>query len=198
MSDLRFKIVRGTDKSLILRITSSKTGTPKDLTNTTNIEVSFNKTNGGKLALHNVNMPATNAQLVIGDVTYTATNTGGTGNLIKLIGNTVKTVSQVIADWNTANSGNQVSSNATSDQLAAIFPSGEYQLTGGYASYAPVAVYGNPVLGAIQVTILEKETQSLKIGSSQSFSVKVDDGVNPSGLRFIGVFENKLDVIDPA
>lgn len=198
MSDTRFKIIRGSDKTIFIRITSSKTGAPKDLTNSVAIEVSFNKSNMTKLSLTNINLPATNAQLVIGGVLFTAAASGAAGNLIKLIGNGAKTTQQVIDDWNTANPTNGVSSNATAPQLASIFPTGEFTLTGGYLAYSPVSIYGNPILGMLQVVMLEKETQSLKIGSSQSFTVKIDDGVNPSGLRFIGIFENKLDVIEPS
>lgn len=196
MSDSRLKIIRGADKQLIIRIVS-KNGTPKDLTDSTYIEVLLDKASGEKLSLTNINIPETAAYIKVGDVTYTSALTGAAGNLIKLIGDGVKTVQTVINDWNNANPSNMVTSNATVEQLAAIFPAGEYRLSGGYLAYSPVEIYGSPLLGTIKVTILEKETQGMKVGNNQSFAVKIDDGENTAGIRFIGIFENKLDVINP-
>lgn len=196
MSDTRFKIIRGADKQIFIRITSAKTGGPKDLSSASAIEVIFDKTNNSKLVLANVNMPATNAKITVANIIFSSATAGSSGNIIKLTADGVKTVSTVISDWNTVNPSNQVTSNATTDQLASVMPEGQYSLTGAYLSYMPVSVFGNALLGMVKVTLLEKETQSLKLGNNQSFSVKVDDGVNPSGLRFIGLFENKLDVVD--
>jgi hypothetical protein len=105
-------------------------------------------------------------------------------------------LSDLISAWNTANPSNTVSSNASNDQLAMNLPAGDYQLDNGYDLYKPVEVINNPLLGLVKIILAEKETNVLKAGNNQSFTVIIDEnGVGSGADTFVGVFENKLDVI---
>ena len=187
----RLKIYRGSDKNFLTRLKNTKTGDPYDLTNATLIQVTFEKSNRGKLILTSENVPATKAQATHGQVTFTAEIGGNTGNAIRLLFNGVDDVDAVVGAWNSANPTNRVSHNGVGTE---VLSTASINLTGGYNAYQPVQIWGDPKYGKILVSMLEKETLSLRAGTSQSFSITIDNGDNPGGFRNIGIFEQGVDV----
>lgn len=189
----RLRITRGSDRSPIIRLRSTKTKDPLDLTGATAIQVVFPNKERGKLTLSNSVIPATRAAAIKGVVTFQAVNLGAVGNLISLLFNGTDDIATVVEAWNSTNPSNTVSHNGSD---TAVLAAGTLQLTGGYDLYTPVQVYGDPKLGKIMITLLDKDTEMLKAGENQSFKIVIDFGQHPGGSRHIGLYENKLDVKD--
>ena len=98
----------------------------------------------------------------------------------------------IVGAWNILNPTNGVEHNAIDG--ADIPEVGEVQLYGGYPSYTPISIWGNAEIGKVQVSIAEKETYLLRAGIGKSFTIVVDKGDNPSGIRNVGSFEQKVDI----
>lgn len=189
----RLEIIRGEDKTPILKLRSEESKDPLDLTGVTNITVKFEKSNRQTLFLDMLTKPAKIASIDIGEVVIVADTAGAIGNAILLSFNGTDSIASVVALWNSNNPSNTVT--VVGDD--SVVPSaGDYRLYGGLNAYEPVVVEGDPVLGKIKVILTDVDTQSLKRGDSQSFSVIVDYGHPPSGLRKKALFRNKLDVIE--
>lgn len=188
----RLTIISGTDKAPLVRLRNSKTGDPIDLTNATLIQAKFKKRNRADLILSDTQKPAVKAQATYETVVFTAGAAGAAGNGISLSFNGVDDIDTVVQAWNTANPGNTVEHNGTGTDVLA---SGSVDLTGGYDAYFPVEVSGDPKLGKIVLRLLEADTESLKRGPNQTFTVTIDIGENPGGDRLKAIFHN-LDVID--
>lgn len=188
----RLVISKGSDQFPIVDLLSRKTGRYFDLTNVTNIEFHFTKKDRSTLILDMSNIPATKALKVVDGITFIASSAGANGNSIQLTFNGVDTVDEIIQAWNDVNPANTVSHNGQGDE---ILESQTFNLDGGYNPYQAVSVFGNPIEGRVQLNILEKYTNLLRVGNSQSFKVVIDVGLHPGGVRAIGRFEQKLDVI---
>ena len=194
MSEKRLRIFKGADKSFLVRIKSNKTEDPYSLDGVTHLQVVFMNADRTKLVLTNDVRPATTASVLLNNTTFVAQNAGAIGNSIFLEFDGIKTIAQVVDDWNTANPMNMVNHNASDDSL--VFPHTQVRLNGGRDSYTPVMVYGEPKLGKINVTLSETETAKLRSGSDNSFSVIIDKGLDVGGSRIIGTFEQKVDIKD--
>lgn len=190
----RLVIIQGTDRSPLVRLRNPKTGDPLDLTNATKIQVVFDKRDRTKLTLDNVLIPAVKAQFQdsVNSITIVADNAGAAGNDIIINFDGVADIDTIIGDYNTANPSASVSHNGTGTE---ILVAQQVRLENGYDAYFPIEVWGDPKLGKITVNLLESDTNSLKRGPSQDFTVIIDYGTNPGGSRVKGIY-TKLDVID--
>jgi len=188
----RLSITRGADRSFVIRLKNRRTGDPLDLTTVTNVQISLTNNDRTDLILNKITVPATRASGKKDNITITAVNSGMIGNAVYLNFNGTDTIDAIITAWNSANQNNNVSYSG----LGSVIPTvGTLQLSGGYGSYDPVSIHGNPVLGKVMVRMLEKETLNLKTGTNQSMKIVIDDGINPGGQRIITYYENKVDVI---
>lgn len=192
MLDNRILIISGSDASIIVRLRNPKTGDPIDLTNYTKIQFRFKNSDRTDLFLDNTLIPATKAQITYSNVIFIANVAGANGNDIFLQFDGVSNIDTVVAAWNTANVGNEVSHNGVGTD---VLDASTVRLTDGYDAYSPVEVVGQENLGKVSISILEKETANLRRGNNQSFSMSIDYGTWPGGTRIKGVFDN-LNVID--
>lgn len=190
----RFKIISGTDKNVVVKLRSTKTSDPIDLTNHTRIAAKFSQRNRTELEIDNATIPATKAKITVSDITFIANTAGADGNLIILQFNGVDDIATVVNDWNTANPSNTVS--YSGDDGTTVLDEQTVRLTDGYDAYQPISVEGDPQLGKIRLRLLEKDTNSLMRGQNQTFTIIIDFGQNPGGQRNKGIFE-KLDVLEP-
>jgi hypothetical protein len=192
MSERRLRIFRGQDKNYIVRLTNSKTKDPISLAGATLIQVIFEKEDRTKLVLSSVTKPAVKAQGTLQSVVFTAIVAGASGNGIILAFNGVDTLDEVVLAWNTANPTNAVGHNAVDGSTVLI--TDEIQLVGGYQEYQPVKVFGNEEIGKLEVIMKNSETNLLRAGIGKSFTVVIDKGENPTGIRNVGNFEQKVDI----
>jgi hypothetical protein len=189
----RIKIYRGADKTFLVRLINTKSGDPYDLSSFDYVQVVFLLKSRKKLILTTDTVPAVKAQADKDGVTFIAQNGGAQGNSITLNFNGVDDIDTVVNAWNTANPSNLVTHNGNgTDVLSAE----TVVLSNGYDSYQPVQVWGDPKYGKVLVTLLESQTINLRAGTSQSFTVIIDNGINPGGFRNIGVFEQGVDVFE--
>jgi len=186
----RLIIPRGADKSFIAVLRNSA-GDPISLANAVLIQVVFDNADRTKLTLSNVVKPETFASILYGGVRFTAITSGITGNAIVLAFDGVATITAVVLAWNTANPSNTISHNGVGTVVLSL---GSAQLTNGYSSYSPIAIYGNVILGKIRVVITETEASLLKAGLNQSARFIIDDGINTGGIRAIGFLAGLVDV----
>ena len=142
MSEERLRIFRGQDKSFLIRLINKKTKDPYTLTGATLIQVIFEKEDRTKLKLSNVNVPAVKSQGEIQSVIFTALVAGSEGNGINLVFNGTDTIDQVVTAWNNANPTNGVEHNAQDG--SEVLEAGAVELIGGYPSYTPDQIWGNP------------------------------------------------------
>lgn len=192
MSERRLRIFRGQDKSFITRLTNSKNKDPISLAGTTLVQVIFEKEDRTKLVLNNVTKPAIKAQAIAQNITFTAITAGSLGNAISLVFNGVDTVDTIVGAWNMANPSNTVEHNAV--EGTTVLTSETVLLFGGYQEYKPVEIHGNEEIGKLLVTLTNSETNLLRAGIGKSFTVVIDKGADPSGIRNVGSFEQKLDI----
>lgn len=188
----RLIITRGSDKSFTLRLRDKHSGDPIDLTPFTNIEVVLKNADRSELILLKEVLVATKAYGIKNDITVTAITAGIAGNDIELEFDGIDTIDDVVSAWNTANPSNQ----AEYTGLDIVVPSeGTLRLQYGYASYSPIAVSGNVLLGKLLIKMLEKDTLLLKTGQNQSIKIILDEGQNTGGNRSVIMIESCLDVL---
>jgi hypothetical protein len=187
----RLKIVRGEDKYPIIKLRGKQSKDPVDLTNSTNITFVFKKSNRQDLILDTNTIPAVKACLELEGIKIIADTAGDAGNVIILNFNGVDDLDTIVSEWNSDNPTNTVSHNGDGDEIF----DGQQRLSGGFQAYAPVEVL-NAVLGRIRLTLVDAHTNVLRLGLNQSFKILVDFGPHPTGTRNVGVYENKLDVVE--
>lgn len=186
---MRATIIRGEDRVIMLRLVFQETQEPFDLTGATRIAVMFKKHPSGFLELSTEPSGGEYATGTYEGVKFTAQKVGPDGNLITLTFDGVKTVKQVVDQWNYDNPTNQVSHNA--NPVTKVLTAGTLVLSGAVAP-APQVVVINEVLGKIQVSLNDRDTTELRLGKSQSFKTTVEKGVE----KRIILFEQALDVIE--
>lgn len=190
--DSRILIISGADASIIVRLRNPKTGDPIDLTDNSKIEFRFKNSDRTDLFLDNTEIPAIKATITYSDVIFLADVAGANGNDIFLQFDGISDIDTIVNAWNIANVGNEVSHNGVGTD---VLNASTIRLTSGYNAYKPVEIVGEPNLGKVRISILEKETDLLRRGNNQSFSMLIDYGTWPGGTRIKGVFNN-LNVID--
>jgi hypothetical protein len=188
----RLCIKRGSDASPIFKMRGKYYDNPMDLTGTFNITIELDKANRSKAIYDMTPLPAKKAYVEINAIRIEADNAGAIGNSIVLVFDGVKTLEQVVNDWNIANPSNTANHDGIGDEII----TGTKRLWGGLDSYSPVQIDGNPILGRIKLVLTEVDTKALKRGDNQSIKITVDFGVPPSGTRKIAIFADKLDVVD--
>lgn len=187
----RLILKRGQDNKFVVRFTDVKTGNYFDWTNITEIQLDFPNKDRGVISLMNVVIPAVKAQVTYKEKIFIAVNAGSIGNGISLNFNGVDTISTIVGAWNTANPTNTVSHNAIGTEILA---SGVAKLNGGYNSYTPITVYGDPKMGKLQVVMPDNLADELKLGTSQTIKAIADEGLHVGGERTVAYFY-ALDVI---
>lgn len=193
LSNTRLKIVRGEDESFVLKLRTKTDRDPLDLTDATKITVIMNKSNRSQLTLTNEPVSASKATTSVDGVTFIAADAGANGNSIALDLDGVRTVQQIVDQWNTANPSNQVEFTGTASK---VLSGGSYSLSGGLPAYTPIEVIGNPVLGKFKLTLIDLHTNQLRLGLNQSLTVIVDFGVHPTGNRVVSQLSNFMDVVE--
>jgi hypothetical protein len=188
----RVEINSGADASIVVRVKDPLTRDPFDLTNATNIQFTFDTRDRGKLTVDNVEVPAQVANLTYDNIALSAVNAGADGNLISLVFDGIADLDTIVNAWNTANPTNQAQHGGVGNE---VLVAGTARLTDGYNAYTPVEIIGEAILGRVRITLLEKETSSLKRGPNQSFKMTIDQGAFPGGVRTKGSYD-RLDVID--
>lgn len=186
-------VIRGEDRTLILRMIFRESKEPYDLINWSKIQVEFKKANRTTLVKDSELKGGETASAIYENVTYTADTIGSAGNAIILDFDGIKDIDTVIGDWNTANPTNIVLSDAGDGSV--VPPASQVQLGGGRDPYRDVEVI-NETLGKVSVFLGDVDTTSLKTGPNQSFKVMIDKGDHPNGDRRIVLFDSKLNVID--
>jgi len=186
-------IVRGEDRTLILRIIQAKDGEPYDLTGVTKVTAEFRTSKNNVLQKTTDLVGDVAATGVHDTVTFTADNTGTAGNSVSLVFNGSDDIDAVVAAWNGANPGNTVSHDGTG---TTVLTATTLNLTGGKDPIAYVSILSPAVLGKVQVILNEEDTNSLRLGKNQSIRLFLDTGAHPDGVRRVALFRNKIDVIN--
>jgi len=187
-------IIKGEDRVLnldVIRKSTSGIKRPFNLTGWTRIAVQFKKYNGGVLEIDNLPAHARASTGTYGEVTYTADVAGIAGDSITLTFDGAQSISDVISAWNLANSGNEVSSDATDETV--IPPAGSITLSGGLDAYSKVSVI-DEVQGKISVNLDNEDTNSLKLGPGQGLIVVIDFGEHDLGSRRKAAARNIINV----
>jgi hypothetical protein len=188
------KIKRGSDKRFVVKL-RYKNGDPRDLTGVDDITIKLPKKDGTKLTIDTTEIPAVKSSAVYLGVTYTAVTGGKLGNSIILPFDGVKTITQVITDWNTANPSNTVSSNAATPNVT-VPTTANLKLANGSDAYQKVSVMSPVVLGKILLKLPNVDTASLRLANEQSIEVAIVDGDDPVDDSIGLVIPNAIDVID--
>ena len=192
-SEERLRISKGSDHFPILSAYSFKTKRYFDLTDVTNIQVILERRDRTKLVLDMNTIPAVKAKIITNSITFIAQNAGNQGNGIVLNFNGVDDIDAIVLAWNDSNPANTVEHNHSDGTI--VIAENSYRLTGGYNSYNPIEIFGNPLEGRIKLYLYEKDTSSLRNGNGQTLKIIIDRGENPGGIRTTGYFEQKVDVI---
>ena len=183
-------LIKGSDKSSLIRLVDKNTKNPIDLSGINSIQVIFKNADRTDFIMRNMTIPANKARLVRGTAIFEASVSGAVGNSIILIFDGVKTNAQVMADWNTTNPDNQVTFSGTAGE---ILPSGIFNLGGGHNSYVQIEKWGNPAFGQILLRMTEKDTLALKTGPNQGIKIVLDGAL--TAVRIVGYFDNTLEVV---
>jgi hypothetical protein len=193
MSD-RLKIIRGDDQTFVLKIRTKDANDPLDLTTANSIAIEIIKSNRTSLILDLNPVPPVRANASINDIIITANTAGAVGNTIILQFDGTSDLATIVNNWNTQHPLNTIAHNGLGSE---VIQEGSLRLQGGYNSYTPLQIFGNPVLGKIKITLTEAHTKAIRLGLNQSFSVTIDYGTHPTGNRIISQLKNKLDVVNP-
>lgn len=182
-------LIRGEDRILVTRILFEKTTEPYDLTGWTRITAHFKKSDGTVLEKHSDLQGGTYASAYFNGVTFEAEEIGTVGNSISLVFDGIKDLDTVISEWNAANPTNRVSSDSEDGSL--VFPVANITLSEGVDQYRDVTSISD-LLGKVQISLNEEDTNSLKIGQNLSFKLIIDKG----DTRRIVMFNSSLNVYD--
>lgn len=187
------EISRGEDATFKVKL-RLKNGDPYDLTGITLASLKFRKQNGGYHTIDSSQTPAKAATGSYGSVTYTAVTAGENGNTITLVFDGVKTIAQVVSDWNTAHGSNTVGHNSSTPTT--VPAAGTLVLSGGRDPFYKVEAISPLVLGQLQVKMVEEDTNLLALGKRLTLFVTVDKGIHPQGERRKSKIVDAYDVID--
>lgn len=190
----QISVIQGEDRVIpleVIRKDNSSIRRPFDITGWTKITIEFKKSNNAILSIDNLPAHGRKSSGVYDEVTYTATNVGVAGDLITLVFDGTLTVAQVVAAWNAANPSNTVSHNSTSPTDVPL--ASTLVLDGGLDNYSKVTV-SDVLLGKISVQLDNVDTNSLKVGPSQSIKIIIDFGAHDLGNRRIAMARNSLNV----
>jgi len=193
ISNTRLKVVRGEDERFVLKLRTKSQQDPLDLSSATKISISLIKSNRTEIVLTNEVLVAQKAKTKVWQVTFTALTPGVNGNNIQLDFDGIKTVQEIVDEWNIANPTNTIGHDGTGSTK---LTGGLYTLSGGLPAYQAIEVVDSPILGRIKVTLLDTHTNQLRLGLNQSLTIKVDFGVHPTGNRVIAQLKNFLDVVE--
>lgn len=191
--DEQATIVRGEDRVLILKVRRKKDGEPFDLTDVTKITAEFRTANNSVVQKISDPVGGVAASGTHDAVTFTADNTGTDGNTISLVFNGADDIDTVVTAWNGANPTNTVSHDGTGTD---VLTSTTLNLTGGVDAETFVSKLSPNVLGKVQVTLSEEDTNSLRLGKNQSCRLFLDKGTHPDGERRIALFRNRIHVVN--
>lgn len=180
-------VVQGEDRTIALRITNAD-GTPFTLTGIIEIKAKFRKADNSLMILTQTLSNGVKAKKVYAAVTYTAAGFGVIGNSIVLTFTGANSITTAISTWNGLNPGNQVTSNATNS--ATIPAAGTVQLEGGVDAYSSVSII-DANAGRLAITIKDNETQALRLGDRQNFTVEI---TTASSIR-IANFPRALSIV---
>jgi len=182
-------VIKGEDRSPSLRILYENSSEPFPLTDYTEIQVVFEKSDRSSLIKSSRGYKA---EVLYEGITYTANEYGDVGNSIELTFDAVKTIEQVVDLWNAANPTNTVTHDSSTPSIT-VPPADTVELVNGVESAVTVI---DEKLGKIRVTLNNDETNSLKIGKAQDFRAIIDKGEPPTGERRVAMFLSKLNVLE--
>jgi hypothetical protein len=186
---MTISLIKGEDRLLVTRIVFENTNEPYDLSGWTRISAHFKKSDGTVLEKHSDLQGGSYASAYYEGIVFTAEEIGDSGNNIILVFDGIKTVSQVLTDWNENNPNNQVVSDSIDESV--VLTASNVQLEGGVLQYRDVVPVSD-VLGKVQINLNEEDTGSLKIGKNLSFKLIVDKGET----RRIVMFHSSINVYD--
>jgi len=183
-------VIRGEDRDLYIRLRDKVTGDPFDLTGITQLEAIFRKPGNTRLTKDDTVLDAVAAYETYQNVVYTAVTAGEVGNAIELTFDGVDSISDDQAAWNVANPTNMVGHDAGDDS---VVPSvGSIQLQYGREAGADLEVIGSLELGKFRIRFNEEDTNMLKPGKRQDFTIAIHRGVDTRRV----IVESSLDVLN--
>lgn len=191
MHQKRIRIIRGQDKRVNFILRNCNSYKPVNLTDATNVQFIFEKSDRTEVILDMTQIPAVAASYQYNGGRFTAVVPGSAGNSIILQFNGTDTIDQVVDAWNTANPLNQVGYTGLIGSFVPLAMTA--RLANGLNAYTPVTII-NPVIGEVSVLIEDKVTNSLKLGDNQTFKTIIDFGEAPQGTRRKAKSKNILDV----
>lgn len=183
-------VVRGEDKVFICKLRKDD-GDPFDLTGVTSIMVKLYKASGGYQEITTAQTPAVSAKATYGAFTFTAVQPGITGNEIQLIFNGTQTVQQVVDAWNLLYPLNSVS--YTGGAGTVVLTSGNVTLNDGLNAFYPLVLITPLVLGKLQITLTDANTNDLKLGTNPLLII-LDFGTHSQGIRKLVSIMDALNV----
>jgi hypothetical protein len=188
------KIKRGSDKKFMIKLRHPNGDPYSELDQSVQVTVKLPKKDGTKISITLDAIAAVKASGTYAEVLYTAVVAGKNGNTIVLPFDGVKTIAQVISDWNTANPANTVGSNAADTSV--VPAAGSLTLSGGSDQYNKVAKVAPAVLGKLLITLPNADTAQLRFGNEQALEVLVEFGTDPAVDDAGLVIPNAIDVVD--
>lgn len=187
------RIKRGADKTFLIKL-RKKNGDPVDLTDAQQVTVDLPKRDGSIMKINLDQIPAAKSKASYGGVVFTAQNAGVAGNAITLIFDGVKTITQVLSDWNTLNPSNQAVSNAQNPLQ--VLNAAQVKLTGGFDAFFNLLKLTPVVLGVLKVKLAGFNTRDLKIANQQAISVWIDSALDQDVDDEAIIIPDALDVLD--
>lgn len=180
---------RGEDRILVIRIVFEDTNEPYDLTGWTKVAAHFKSADGSTIIKDSVLVGGEFASAYYEGVTFTADDPGSAGNAIVLAFDGVKTLEDVVDEWNTGNPSLRVTHDSVNE--TDVLPSSSVTLSGGVNQTRSVSVLSE-VLGKLQVTLSSEDTGAFKVGKNLSFKIVVEKGEQ----RRIVMLHSALHVYD--
>jgi|GEM_PF-3678660 len=185
-------IIKGSDKTIIVRLSSQETGDPFDLTNVSYIRASLSPAS---------NAPAnTDGNIIPLFEDYIAPFTGSITSGSQVISSIVDTTNLATGD-NISGPGVPAGAVITgTPNDAAPTPSGQIMISlaasattvGVALSAGNISILSPPVLGKIQVTLAADTTNFMESGPTENFEVKLVKG----GITSIVQFPGALNVLE--
>ena len=185
-------ITRGDDRNINLYLLRTNKR-PFDLTGWTNISVYFKKQDSSLLE-KNTTLFDIPAYAEYQNVLFSAVVGGTSGNSIVLTFDGVKTISQVLTDWNTLHPLNTATSDSENPN-GTVLPAAVITFSNGLSSQQDVRVVSE-LLGHIVCTVRDTDTAQMMLGKALTFKVTVDKGAPTAGERRNIMFYNQLEVVD--
>ena len=195
MSDT-VEILKGEDATFQVKLRFPN-GDPYSLEDTKKVQVSLPKkqTGTGYHTIDDSIQPVAAANGLFQGVTYTAVTAGSAGNAITLIFDGVKTIAQVVSNYNSANPTNQVTHNATNSSV--VPTAGAMKLDQGQDAFQKVQILAPAVLRKMLVILTNADTNQLKVGKKLPIYITVDNALtHPAGTRRKVKIDGAVNVTD--